>query len=62
MDVKSRLHKIWSVRLKNREFGGITKMTEIGFYESIEDELPERWTFPDIQPHLINEAKRRGYL
>lgn len=43
MDVKSRLHKIWSVRLKNREFGGITKMTEIRFYESIEDELPERY-------------------
>lgn len=25
------------------------------------DELPERWTYPDIQPHLINEAKRRGF-
>ena len=62
MNVKSRLHKIWSVILKNREFGGITKMTEIRFYESIEDELLERWTYPDIQPRLINEAKRRGYL
>lgn len=28
----------------------------------IEDKLPERWTYPDIQPHLLNEAKRRGYL
>lgn len=28
----------------------------------IMDELPERWTYPDIQPHLINEAERRGYL
>ena len=28
----------------------------------IGDELPERWTYPDIQPHLLNEAKRRGYL
>ena len=37
-------------------------MTEIRFYESIEDELLERWTYPDIQPRLINEAKRRGYL
>lgn len=27
----------------------------------ITDELPKRWTYPDIQPHLINEAKRRGY-
>lgn len=26
------------------------------------DELPERWTYPDIQPHLINEARKRGYL
>lgn len=25
------------------------------------DELPERWTYPDIQPHLINEAERRGF-
>ena len=26
------------------------------------DELPERWTYPEIQPHLVNEAKRRGFL
>ena len=25
------------------------------------DELPESWTYPDIQPHLINEAERRGF-
>ena len=25
------------------------------------DELPERWTYPDIHPHLINEAERRGF-
>ncbi len=29
---------------------------------AIMDELPERWTYPDIQPHLINEATRLGYL
>lgn len=29
---------------------------------AVMDSLPERWTYPDIQPHLINEAKRRGYL
>ncbi|MCM1538687.1 MAG: NUDIX domain-containing protein [bacterium] len=29
---------------------------------AIMDEMPERWTYPDIQPHLIEEAKRRGYL
>ena len=28
----------------------------------IVDEPPKRWTYPDIQPHLLNEAKRRGYL
>lgn len=28
----------------------------------ITDELPERWTYPDIQPALIKEAKKRGYL
>lgn len=28
----------------------------------IMDELPKRWTYPEIQPLLINEAKRRGYL
>lgn len=26
------------------------------------DELPEKWTYPDIQPALMKEAKRRGYL
>lgn len=26
------------------------------------DELPERWTYPDIQPALMEEAKKRGYL
>ena len=29
---------------------------------TIMDGLPERWTYPDIQPHLIREVKRRGYL
>lgn len=27
----------------------------------IMDELPDKWTYPNIQPHLIEEAKRRGY-
>ncbi len=26
------------------------------------DKLPEKLTYPDIQPYLINEAKRRGFL
>lgn len=29
---------------------------------TITDELPKRWTYPDIQPELMKEAKRRGYL
>ncbi len=26
------------------------------------DQLPERWTYPLIQPKLMEEAARRGYL
>ena len=26
------------------------------------DELPSEWTYPLIQPKLIEEAGRRGYL
>lgn len=29
---------------------------------TITDKLPERWTYPQIQPYLIKEAKKRGYL
>lgn len=28
----------------------------------ITDIFPERWTYPDIQPRLIEEVKKRGYL
>ena len=28
----------------------------------ITDELPEKWTYPPIQPKLMKEAKRRGVL
>ncbi len=27
----------------------------------ITDKLPENWTYPDIQPKLIEEAKKRGF-
>lgn len=41
------------------------KRFETGLHHEIEkimitDELPERWTYPDIQPHLIEEAKKRS--
>ena len=26
------------------------------------DELPGRWTYPEIQPKLLQEAVRRGFL
>jgi len=28
---------------------------------SITEELPDNWTYPEIQPKLMNEAERRGY-
>ena len=28
----------------------------------ITDELPSKWTYPDIHPELIKEVKMRGYL
>lgn len=43
------------------------KIFEAGLHSEIEkitvtDELPENWTYPEIQPKLMKEAKRRGYL
>ncbi len=37
---------------------------EVKFYEKvfILDKLPTKWTYPLIQPKLIEEAGRRGYL
>lgn len=29
---------------------------------ALTDGLPEKLTYPDIQPHLMEEAKKRGYL
>lgn len=29
---------------------------------AVMDKLPERWTYPDIQPCLMKEAKKRGFL
>ena len=28
----------------------------------LSEELPENWTYPDIQPLLIEEAARQGFL
>ena len=29
---------------------------------AVMSDLPKRWTYPDIQPHLMEEAKKRGYI
>lgn len=29
---------------------------------TIMEDLPERWTYPEIQPKLLKEAEKRGYL
>ena len=29
---------------------------------AIMDKLPENWTYPEIQPKLLEEARRRGFL
>lgn len=29
---------------------------------TLTDELPKKWTYPKIQPHLLEEAKKRGYF
>ena len=29
---------------------------------AIMDGLPKRWTYPNIQPYLMKEAEKRGYL
>ena len=29
---------------------------------TVTEELPERWTYPEIQPELFEEVRRRGYL
>lgn len=28
----------------------------------VTDQLPEKWTYPQIQPKLMEEAKRRGFV
>ncbi len=43
------------------------KCFELELHSEIEkiammDGLPERLTYPNIQPHLMEEAKKRGYL
>ena len=52
-------------------FGGLF-VADIKYFEEalhseiekimITSKLPEKWTYPDIQPYLMKEAERRGYL
>ncbi len=69
---------IYSVTGKNRvndtgdEMYGMLFFADITSFEKelhsemekviISDELPTKWTYPLIQPELIKEAQRRGFL
>ena len=56
----------------NRESFGMLFFADVKCFETelhseiekitIIEELPEKWTYPNIQPHLMEEAKNRGYL
>lgn len=56
---------------EGRETFGMLYYAEISTFEGtlhceiekivITDKLPDNWTYPDIQPELIQEARRRGY-
>lgn len=58
--------------LNNEESFGMLFFADIKNFEAklhseiekivITDDLPKKWTYPDIQPYLIKEAKRRGCL
>lgn len=51
---------------------GMLFFAEIGKFEgelhseiekiTVTEELPERWTYPEIQPELFGEVRRRGYI
>lgn len=64
---------VYSVtRLHEAESFGMLYVSEIEELEpelhneiekiSCMDTLPESWTYPEIQPKLMEEAKRRGFL
>ena len=69
---------VYSVTGKNRindtgeEIFGMLFFARISAFEKelhsemekvvISDDLPENWTYPLIQPRLIEEAERRGFL
>ncbi|MCM1283664.1 MAG: NUDIX domain-containing protein [Muribaculaceae bacterium] len=58
--------------LDGRESFGMLFFSDIKRFEAelhseiekiaIMSDLPELWTYPDIQSHLMQEAKKRGYL
>lgn len=58
--------------IRNSESFGMLYFAEVDCLEGelhseiekivITDELPERWTYPDIQPKLMEEAHRRGVI
>ena len=74
---KFTLKRVYSVTGRNRvnskgaETFGVLYFAEITSFGELKseiaeivllEELPERWTYPEIQPALIAEAKRRGAI
>lgn len=67
---------VYSVEAKNnfdgKESFGMLYFAEIRAFEQelhseieqiiITDDMPTNWTYPDIQPRLMEEAARRGFL
>ena len=51
---------IWTSNKRNPKIIGATGAT--GEKIAIMDELPINWTYPENQPKLLEEARKRGFL
>ena len=49
------------VNLPNKKTKMIPVFQELSEKIAIMDELPINWTYPEIQPKLIEEARKRGF-
>lgn len=65
---RHRERDTWEVPGGHREVGEtILETAKRELHSEIEEivitsNLPERWTYPNIQPELMREAGKRGYL
>lgn len=63
---------LFSDNFEHRENFGMLFVAHIKVFEkelhseiektALMEDWPKRWTYPEIQPELIKEAKKRGYL